>query len=105
MQYEEALKHWGVSKLVSPWAPLKQYETVDIETVKVTMVFDEGYVCCGGTDPDCYCSMATSPTAEVLITGQTDLGRKLSHRIDATDFDFTVVLGEILCAADGQMSL
>lgn len=105
MQYEEALKVWGAQKLISPWAPLRQYETVDVSTVEVKFTFYEGYACCGGTDPHCYCSLAESPRAEVEITGETDLGRSLSYTICAEDFDFTEVLGEILCAGDGTLSL
>jgi hypothetical protein len=105
MQYEEALKIWGASKLISPWTPLRQYESVDVSTVRVVMTFNEGYACCGGTDPDCYCSLAESPRASVEITGETDLGRKLSYDMDASDFNFTEVLGEILCAGDGTLSL
>lgn len=105
MQYEQALKHWGASKLINPWTPLKQYESVDVDSVVVTMVFDRGYECCGGTDPDCYCSLAESPSASVQITGTTDTGRTLTHSIDAEDFNFTEVLGEILCAGDGTVTL
>lgn len=105
MQYEEALKRWGAQKLINPWTPLKQYETVDIDSVTVEFVFNEGYACCGGSDPNCYCSLAESPSADVYVTGRTDLDRKLTYTMRATDFNFTEVLGEILCAAEGTMTL
>jgi hypothetical protein len=58
MKYEEALKRWGAAKL----------EIDDWQNVNVDFDIDEGFSCCGGNDPDCYCSYATSPSFEVVVT-------------------------------------
>lgn len=63
MNYEEALEEWGRRKLV------KRYPKHDKDkTVSVKIELDQGYACCGGRDPDCYCSYAESPSAYILIS-------------------------------------
>lgn len=66
MKYEEAINAWGAMKLREA-TRLRRIEK--IENVKVEFKFDEGNPCCSGLDPDCYCSLAESPNAEILITG------------------------------------
>lgn len=107
VSYERALQLWGASRLRESM----QYQDtrgagslgVDPSTVKVEMEFNEGYACCGGSDPLCYCSFAESPSAEVVITGETLSGRKFSCRIDSYSFDFAEVLKEIVTAAGGTV--
>lgn len=99
MQYEDALKAWGLIRLTDAG-----YKNVDPKTVNVSMDFSEGYACCGGTDPNCYCSFAESPRADVLITA--DRGEyyvaRVTIRLD--EFDFARILGEIVDAADGVVT-
>lgn len=93
MQFEKALKVWGAQRL--SYGKTK----IDPETVQVETHFDEGYACCGGSDPNCYCSYAESPKAYVIITSG-------EHRqtIDLEDFDFAEILGEIVRAGNGTLT-
>ncbi|QOI67539.1 hypothetical protein SEA_BEUFFERT_164 [Streptomyces phage Beuffert] len=93
MQYEKALKTWGAKRLSTP------RKTVNPDIVTVEMEFNEGYACCGGRDPNCYCSYAESPSANVVITAG-----KLKETINVEDFDFAEILGEIVKAADGAIT-
>jgi len=96
MQYEEALREWGARKLE---AYSRKGVEVTRSSVDVAMNFNEGYACCGGSDPDCYCSFAESPSADVIITGYSSKGTRLTYSICASDFDFASILGEIVEAA------
>lgn len=99
MQFELALKEWGARKL-------EQYNRkVEIvrESVKVDLEFNEGYACCGGTDPDCYCSLAESPSASVEINGVNAKGKRYRYEMDNWDFDFATILGEIVEAGGGTI--
>lgn len=115
MDAETALKLWGASKLpktVSTYVsePGKpswvggSFEQVpveiDVDTVDVVFNFEEGYACCGGTNPDCYCSMAESATAEVRITAMAtygdDMETQVSTIIDPDDFDFAKIIREMV---------
>lgn len=98
MMYEDALKVWGAQRLreanfrVDP-------SKIDTEKVVVEMQFDEGYACCGGYDPNCYCSFAESPSANVVIScGQ------YRTEISTDDFDFATILGEIVAAGNGTLT-
>jgi len=102
MHYDMALKTWGFIKL-KPY--IKQSEKVDIGKIDVYMNFSEGYSCCAGRDPDCYCSFATPPSAEVSISAYTNKGRYVSYDIDLACFDFATILKEIVEAADGNIGL
>lgn len=102
MKYDDAIKMWGFLKL-KPY--IKQSEKIDINNVSVYMNFSEGYSCCGGGDPDCYCSFATPPSAEVSISAYTNKGRNVSYDIDLAGFDFATILKEIVEAADGHVGL
>lgn len=66
------------------------------ETVVVATYFNEGFYCCGGSDPDCYCSLAEDPKAEVHISGYDVNYQYRMLTIGFEDFDFAKVLGEIL---------
>ncbi|AXF51615.1 hypothetical protein CONSTELLA_125 [Mycobacterium phage Constella] len=57
MKYEEAAKIWAARNF-----------GIDARTIKsVKFDLDPGYACCGGTNPDCYCSYAEAPSIEVTI--------------------------------------
>ncbi len=104
MKYEDALKAWGYAILVEKRKDeLRLYghdgTPVDMDRVRVEMDFDEGFSCCGGTDPNCYCSYAQSPSANVAITD----GR-YRKEIPADEFDFAKVLGEIVAAGGGAVT-
>lgn len=105
MKYEEALKLWGLKKLQEAY-PKSNFEFI-LDTVKVEMYFVEGYVCCGGSDPDCYCSLAESPSAYVKISANVDDPKRpyvLSTSIPEYLFDFVTVLKEIVEAGNGSIS-
>ena len=102
MSYEDALKAWGARKLYG--TPRKNPVTIDLNTVSVSMNFDEGYACCGGRDPDCYCSFAESPSADVTVSGRGDDGREYTYKIEHYSFDFAEILGEIVEAGGGVIA-
>lgn len=93
MQFEKALKIWGAERLST------KTHTVNPDTVTVETEFNQGYACCGGTDPNCYCSYAESPSAYVVITSG-----KLRDTISVEDFDFAEILGEIVKAGNGHLT-
>lgn len=96
MSYEDALQKWGGDKL-REWNP----EFKADNTVMVVFNFNDGFACCGGRDPDCYCSYAESPSAEVVIEGRGST----TYRIDIEDFDFATILKEIVAAGGGEVGL
>jgi hypothetical protein len=108
--YETALRLWGEKRLrANYWNDIP--EDAEIYDVGVEMEFDEGYDCCGGTDPLCYCSLAESPRADVVITGKykkTHYGAEKEFvavdKRSADDFDFVTVLNEILEAGGGTIT-
>ena len=95
MQYEEALKVWGASRLRKAYPKAK----IVPDAVVVSLETNYGYSCCGGSDPDCYCSLAESPSGYVEISA----GR-YSVEIDHYEFDFATILKEIVAAADGTIT-
>lgn len=105
--YERALKLWGVLKLNERY-PFKTYGYEYVaDSVKVEIDFDEGYSCCNGTDPDCYCSLAESPSANVKISANLageKAGRFASMTIPSYAFDFVTMLKELVDAADGEVT-
>lgn len=104
MKYEEALARWGARKLEESWSYVNGRDgaPIDVDSVTVHFNFNRGYACCGGSDPDCYCSYAESPSAEVVITGCNKKGKDFFHHIDLEDFDFSETLKEIFDVADGN---
>ena len=109
MRYDEAVKIWGATRLDSNhrngWGATCKEPSIDPATVTVRFDFDEGYACCGGSNPNCYCSFAESPSAEVAIEGHCGTcDRQVAYRIDVTDFDFVVVLSEIVDAGNGTLT-
>lgn len=102
MHYEEALRLWGARRLEE--RSLTGKPAVDPTTVVVRMEFNEGYTCCGGTNPNCYCSFAESPSANVSIAGTDVEGKPRYTTIDHDDFDFAAILGEIVAAAGGSLT-
>lgn len=110
MKYDEALKEWGRIKLNRVYLDCD----VSADSVSVEMDFDEGYTCCGGSIPDCYCSFAESPSASMSISGKcVKKNESHSHRhvevvstvIPSHKFDFVTVLKEICEAGKGHVSL
>jgi hypothetical protein len=89
-QYETALRAWGAQKLKSYYR-----EAFDPETVDVKLDFDPGYACCGGRDPDCYCSYAESASVNIVISGMTVVGTGLDLRYNAEDFNFFTLMREL----------
>lgn len=83
--YEEAVRLWGIAKLRE-----SGYGVDDAAIVTVDFEFNEGYACCGGRDPDCYCSFAESPSASIAIKSG-----HMSYEISSYSFDFVEILNEI----------
>lgn len=101
MDYREALKLWGKTKLENTYP----FAHIDPDTVWVSFDFDKGFACCGGQNPDCYCSLAQSPSANVTING-VDTAKGWVPRtftISPDDFDFAAIVGEIVAAGDGVL--
>lgn len=105
MKYEDALKVWGANKVVE--RNNIHLNDIDVNSVSVSFYFNEGYNCCGGSDPLCYCSFAESPSASVRVeaknVGSSQDSRIFSWTQDVEDFSFTEVLRE-LCEIDGSIS-
>lgn len=99
MKYDEALREWGARKLEAAG-----YGDVNRQSVIVEMEFNEGYACCGGRDPDCYCSFAESPSASVMIRGSSYNMRNARVEIDHWSFDFATILKEIVEAGGGTVT-
>lgn len=85
MKYEEALKKWGAEKA----------KIEDWESVSVDFEMDQGYACCGGRDPDCYCSFAESPSFYVEVK----VGRKTVYQ-DSIHYDMADFLKQLFEVAD-----
>lgn len=104
MKYDEAIKLWGKQKIEGVYMGKLN---IDPETVSVEFDFNEGYACCGGRDPDCYCSFAESPSANVKISGKktgVKFGQTYSYTIDQWSFDFAEILAEIVAIGGGTIS-
>lgn len=98
MNYREAVNLWG-KRRIEAWVRYhkpKKTVLINPSTVSVDFNFNEGYVCCGGTNPDCYCSYEESPSAEVMIMGRDYNGHQFYRSISFDEFDFVTVLEEIL---------
>lgn len=102
MKYEDALKCWAYQKLKDQ---LQKNETICMNDISVNMVFVKGYNCCSGLDPDCCCSMAEDPRADVEMSARTTKNRYIYAWVDFGDFDFIRTLKEILEAANGSIEL
>lgn len=107
MKYDDALRAWGKIKLdvahEGNWRGTKM--SAIPESVKVEFEFDEGNPCCGGSDPECYCSLAESPSANVRVSGIDEAsGMVMYTSISHWDFDFARILEEIVNAADGVIT-
>lgn len=103
MQYEDAIRMWGAQKLQERY-PRGVFSA---DSVTVDMEFDPGFACCGGSNPDCYCSFAESPSADVVIKGKNTALKKpvsVETKISHYEFDFATILGEIVAAADGVVT-
>lgn len=95
--YQTALRLWGAERLKERYG-----DRIDgkIEDITVEFEFREGFECCGGRDPDCYCSLAESPSANVIIRS----GYTYNRYIDMEDFDFVTTLQEIIAAGGGTIT-
>lgn len=105
MNYEDALREWGARRIEAANNRRNRTDTeIDRSTVVVQMNFNEGYSCCGGFDPDCYCSFAESPSADIIITGYDALYRSYNAYIPSWDFSFATILKEIVTAGGGTVT-
>ena len=102
MEYREALNRWGANKIATSYRI--KTEEIALDSVAVEFMFEAGYACCGGADPNCYCSFAESPSADVVVTANDKNGRYYRWTMDVESFDFAHVLGELCQAADGTIT-
>lgn len=101
MNYEAALKLWGMTRIEQAYRV-----GINPDTVTVRFDFKEGYACCGGRNPDCYCSFAESPSANVVIEGRAvEQGGSYSYWISADEFDLAEVVKEIVIAGGGKVEV
>lgn len=100
MNADEALQEWGRRKL------LERYPGTEYSEVYVDQEIDPGYNCCGGSDPECYCSYAESPSMKIEIVGYIGEKRKSvwreTHRIELDDYnyDFARLIREIVAVGE-----
>lgn len=86
MTYEEAVIIWAEQQLEArrAWGTNDRYSSLDTVS-RVDFELDEGYRCCGGRDPDCYCSLAESPSFQAHLHGEYK-GKKNSITLNYIDF-------------------
>lgn len=109
MKYEDALKIWGAKLVARQNMHDILFEKIDLDTVQVELDLEEGYACCGGSDPSCYCSFAESPSAHVLVSCKgVGIGKRRTSTyqavMDSDRFDFATVLKELCEIGDGNIS-
>lgn len=107
MKYDDALKAWGKVRLdqMHEHSYYGKQMSAIAKSVNVEFEFNEGNNCCGGSDPECYCSLAESPSANVRISGLDEhSGMVMYTQISHWDFDFARILAEIVDAADGVIT-
>jgi hypothetical protein len=90
--YDEAVRKWGVTRL-SGYRNIKG--KFDETSVTVDFELDSGFNCCGGSDPDCYCSMAESPSMKAYISYK-GIGKFKPGKIEISYIDFAETLREML---------
>lgn len=105
MKYEDAIRVWGAYRLKNYYGSNLDGDGINFDSVEVKFEFEEGFACCGGSDPNCYCSFAESPRADVAINGIENKGRYVSMRISIEDFDFATVLRELCEISDGSIEI
>lgn len=93
LSYEDMVVRWGVAKL-SIYSGIRG--KFDPASVAVDFGVNEGFACCGGSDPDCYCSFAEAPYLKADITYRTLKGG--NGRITVTDLDFANTMREFIAA-------
>ncbi len=92
LTYEDAIKRWGIAKLNDYRPDIKG--KFDEASVSVSFEIDRGYSCCGGSDPNCYCSFAESPSMEAYVLYKDLKGK--SGTLEVAHIDFAETLREML---------
>lgn len=93
MKYEEAVKLWAAKRL-------PDMKPDDIASVEFE--YDEGYACCGGSDPLCYCSYAESPSFNAVAYLKS--GGRQKIYVDSSPWDLDVILRELFAISEGEAS-
>ncbi len=91
LTYEDAVRKWGATKLDGYSNIRGKY---DEASVSVDFELDSGYACCGGSDPNCYCSFAESPSMKAYVSYKSLKGR--TEKIVISYIDFAETLREVL---------
>lgn len=86
--YEEQLIKWATER----------FERLpgDIQRVTLENQYYEGYDCCGGSDPNCYCSFAESATLNLVVTAYGKRNKLHEEYIDMMYGDMGKLLKEII---------
>lgn len=98
LTYDEAVQVWAKNYAAQD----KSFKHKDAYKYRVDVEVNEGYACCGGRDPQCYCSYAESPSAYIGIT-ITD-GSILVKQIELRYKDMAEVVREIIVAGGGTIT-
>lgn len=86
MQYEEAVNLWASRHLVGRGV---------VQSVRFEL--DPGYSCCGGRDPECYCSLAEGASLKADVTV---LSNGATRQVEICYLDMGEVLKEILSISE-----
>lgn len=85
--YDEQIVKWATKRYC--------IEQGRVTSVKMTNEYNEGYACCGGTDPNCYCSFAESATMNLKVEVFQNSTRLEVDRIDMMYGDINKIIQEI----------
>lgn len=88
LPYDEQIKVWASSRY--------DLDLATIESVSIDTRFNEGYACCGGADPNCYCSFAESASMYLTITVAFITGGTTNFEIDMIYGDMGKLIQEII---------
>lgn len=103
MQYEEALKAWGLQQLTRVYGTKHSNgRPLDFDPASVTVetFFEKGFGCCCDEGH----SMAEDPRAEVRISAQSEVGKLYTVDTPIEDFSFSQMLAELLEVSDENLT-
>lgn len=74
----------------------RKFNNKDIVNASIDLETDPGYPCCGGSNPGCYCSFATGPTNDIVLSASDgklpSKGGKRYREVLGSGDDFTRIL-------------
>lgn len=94
LPYDDAVSKWGIT-ILQAYPNIRK--DLDESSVTVEFILNEGFSCCGGSNPECYCSYAETPSLKAVISytllKSSRSDRKLS--IEYSHLDFSDTLREL----------